>query len=98
MVKYNSGCISLSAPVTIDTAPTIPDAPQVVVTDPIGCNSAKGTIMVSTVANLYSFDDGVKQACLDGYCDIYMASQDSPLMRMNSYGEWVVVDFMEPPK
>lgn len=58
MVKYNSGCISLGTPITIDIAPTIPEAPQAVVTDPIGCNSAKGTIMVSTVANLYSFDDG----------------------------------------
>jgi large repetitive protein len=58
IIKYNSGCISLGTPVTIDTAPTIPEAPQVVVTDPIGCNSAKGSITVSTVANLYSFDDG----------------------------------------
>ncbi|MEL1254284.1 T9SS type B sorting domain-containing protein [Flavobacterium sp. DGU38] len=58
MIKYNTGCVSLSTPVTIDTAPTIPEAPQVVVTDPTGCNSAKGSIMVSTVANLYSFDDG----------------------------------------
>jgi gliding motility-associated-like protein len=58
MIKNNSGCISLVTPVTIDAAPTIPDAPQVVVTDPIGCNSAKGSIMVSTVANQYSFDDG----------------------------------------
>ncbi|AXB58840.1 Ig-like domain-containing protein [Flavobacterium fluviale] len=59
MVKYNSGCISLAAPVTIQAAPVIPDAPQVVVTDPIGCNSPKGSIVVSTVANLYSFDDGL---------------------------------------
>jgi gliding motility-associated-like protein len=58
IVKNNSGCISLGTPVTIDAAPTIPEAPQVVVTDPINCNSAKGSIMVSTVANLYSFDDG----------------------------------------
>ncbi|GEL12212.1 gliding motility-associated C-terminal domain-containing protein [Flavobacterium glycines] len=58
MIKNNSGCISLSTPVTIDAAPTIPEVPQVVITDPIGCNSAKGSIMVSTVANLYSFDDG----------------------------------------
>nr|WP_315156575.1 T9SS type B sorting domain-containing protein [uncultured Flavobacterium sp.] len=58
MIKNNSGCISLGIPVTIDAAPTIPEAPQVVVTDPIGCNSAKGSIMVSTVANQYSFDDG----------------------------------------
>lgn len=58
MIKYNSGCISLSAPVTIDSAPTIPAAPQVVVTDPTGCSSSTGSIMVSTVANLYSFDDG----------------------------------------
>ena len=59
MIKYNSGCISLSAPVTIDAAPTIPAAPQVVVTNPIGCTSSTGSIMVSTVANLYSFDDGL---------------------------------------
>jgi gliding motility-associated-like protein len=59
MIKYNSGCISLSNPVTIDAAPTIPAAPQVVVTDPIGCGSTKGSIMISTVANLYSFDDGI---------------------------------------
>jgi gliding motility-associated-like protein len=59
MIKYNSGCISLSAPVNIDAAPTIPAAPQVVVTNPIGCTSSTGSIMVSTVANLYSFDDGV---------------------------------------
>ena len=59
MIKYNSGCISLSAPVTIDAAPTIPAAPQVVVTNPIGCTSSTGSIMISTVANLYSFDDGV---------------------------------------
>lgn len=59
MIKYNTGCTSLSAPVTVDAAPTIPDAPQVVVTDPTGCNSAKGSITVSTVANLYSFNDGV---------------------------------------
>ncbi|MBW4360885.1 T9SS type B sorting domain-containing protein [Flavobacterium taihuense] len=58
MIKNNSGCISLGAPATIDAAPTIPEAPQVVVTDPIGCNSAKGSIKVSTVANQYSFDDG----------------------------------------
>ncbi|SFE77794.1 T9SS type B sorting domain-containing protein [Flavobacterium xueshanense] len=59
MIKYNSGCISLSAPITIDAAPAIPAAPQVVVTNPIGCTSSAGSIMVSTVANLYSFDDGV---------------------------------------
>ncbi|MFV5688233.1 T9SS type B sorting domain-containing protein [Flavobacterium sp. ZT3R25] len=59
MVKYNFGCISLNAPVTIDSAPTIPAAPQVVVTDPTGCSSSTGSIMVSTVANLYSFDDGI---------------------------------------
>ena len=58
MIKYNSGCISLSTPVTIDSAPIIPAAPQVVVTNPIGCSSSTGSIMVSTVANLYSFDDG----------------------------------------
>lgn len=58
MIKNSSGCISLVTLVTIDAAPVIPDAPQVVVTDPIGCNSAKGSIMVSTVANQYSFDDG----------------------------------------
>ncbi|WP_428229889.1 T9SS type B sorting domain-containing protein [Flavobacterium sp.] len=59
MIKYNSGCISLAAPVTIQAAPVIPEAPQVVVTNPLGCNSALGNIMVSTVANLYSFDDGL---------------------------------------
>jgi gliding motility-associated-like protein len=58
MIKYNSGCISLSAPVTIDAVPTTPAAPQVVVTNPIGCTSSSGSIMVSTIANLYSFDDG----------------------------------------
>ena len=58
LVKYNSGCISLSTPATVGIAPTIPEAPQVVVTNPIDCNSVKGNIMVSTVANLYSFDDG----------------------------------------
>ena len=58
MIKYNSGCISLGTPVTINSAPTIPEAPQVIATDPIGC-SATGSIIVSTVANLYSFDDGV---------------------------------------
>ncbi|MBW1654812.1 Ig-like domain-containing protein [Flavobacterium quisquiliarum] len=59
MIKYNSGCISLATPVTIQAAPVIPEAPQVVVTDPIGCNSSTGNIMVSTIANLYSFDDGL---------------------------------------
>ncbi|SNR34383.1 T9SS type B sorting domain-containing protein [Flavobacterium sp. ov086] len=59
MIKYNSGCISLAAPVTIEAAPVIPDAPQVVVNDPTGCDSTTGSIMVSTVANLYSFDDGL---------------------------------------
>ncbi|QBN18326.1 T9SS type B sorting domain-containing protein [Flavobacterium nackdongense] len=59
MIKYNSGCISLSTPVTIDAAPLTPAAPQVVVTDPIGCTTSTGSIMVSTVANLYSFDDGL---------------------------------------
>jgi gliding motility-associated-like protein len=58
IMKYNSGCISLSTPVTINTAPTIPAAPQVVVTNPVGCTSSTGSIMVSTIANLYSFDDG----------------------------------------
>jgi gliding motility-associated-like protein len=58
MIKNSSGCISLGTQVTIDAAPTIPEPAQVVVTDPIGCNSAKGSIMVSTVANQYSFDDG----------------------------------------
>ncbi|QGK72603.1 T9SS type B sorting domain-containing protein [Flavobacterium sp. SLB02] len=59
MIKYNSGCISLAAPVTIQAAPVIPEAPQMVVTNPLGCSSALGSIMVSTVANLYSFDDGL---------------------------------------
>jgi hypothetical protein len=59
MIKYNSGCISLATPVTIQAAPVIPEAPQVVVTDPIGCNLPTGSIVVSTVANLYSFDDGL---------------------------------------
>ena len=59
MIKYNSGCISLAATITIQAAPAIPQIPQVVVTDPTGCSSATGTIMVSTVANLYSFDDGL---------------------------------------
>lgn len=59
MIKYNSGCISLAAPVTIEAAPVIPEAPQMVVTNPLGCSSALGSIMVSTVANLYSFDDGL---------------------------------------
>ncbi|WP_289057582.1 T9SS type B sorting domain-containing protein [uncultured Flavobacterium sp.] len=54
-----SGCISLAAPVTIQAAPVIPEAPQVVVTEPTGCNSATGSIMVTTVANQYSFDDGL---------------------------------------
>lgn len=58
IIKYNSGCISLAAPVTIQAAPVIPEAPQVVVTNPSGCSSATGSLMVSTVANLYSFDDG----------------------------------------
>ncbi|KAF2517312.1 T9SS type B sorting domain-containing protein [Flavobacterium foetidum] len=58
VIKNSSGCISLPASVTIQAAPAIPAAPQVVVTDPTGCNSASGTVMVSTVANLYSFDDG----------------------------------------
>jgi gliding motility-associated-like protein len=58
MTKYNSGCISLSTPVTIDAAPTIPVAPQILVTAPTGCSSATGSIMISTVANLYSFDNG----------------------------------------
>lgn len=59
MIKYNSGCVSLAAPVTIQAAPEIPEAPQMVVTNPVGCSSALGSIMVSTVANLYSFDDGL---------------------------------------
>ena len=58
-IKYNSACISLSAPVTIKTAPTIPLAPQVIVKDPSGCDAATGTIVISTAAELYSFDDGV---------------------------------------
>ena len=58
IVKYNSGCISLAATITIQDAPAIPVAPQVVVTNPTGCNPT-GTIIVSTVANLYSFDDGL---------------------------------------
>lgn len=44
------------------------------------------------------FDDGVRRACLDGYCDIYMASQESPVMRMNQYGQFEEVAFMETPK
>lgn len=59
IIKYNSGCISIAAPVTIQAAPVIPEAPQVVVTDPVGCNSTAGQIMISTIANLYSFDDGL---------------------------------------
>lgn len=59
VIKNSSGCISLPASVTIQAAPAIPEAPQVVVTNPSGCNSATGSIMVSTVANLYSFDDGL---------------------------------------
>ncbi len=58
IVKYNSGCISLATAITIQAAPAIPEAPQVVVTNPTGCNPT-GTITVSTVANLYSFDDGL---------------------------------------
>ncbi|OXB19565.1 hypothetical protein B0A80_19770, partial [Flavobacterium tructae] len=58
IVKYNSGCISLAATITIQDAPAIPVAPQAVVTNPTGCNPT-GTIIVSTVANLYSFDDGL---------------------------------------
>lgn len=57
-IKYNSGCVSLSVPVTINVAPTIPAAPQIIVTDPRGCSSDKGSIIISTVANLYSFDNG----------------------------------------
>ena len=59
IIKYNSGCISLSASVTIDPTPTTPAAPQVVVTHPTGCGSSSGNITISTVANLYSFDDGI---------------------------------------
>ncbi|GIZ09959.1 T9SS type B sorting domain-containing protein [Flavobacterium sp. UMI-01] len=59
MIKYHSGCISLSTPVTIDTAPTVPGVPKVIVADPKGCVSSLGTITVSTVANQYSFDDGL---------------------------------------
>nr|WP_199001663.1 T9SS type B sorting domain-containing protein [Flavobacterium sp. ASV13] len=59
IVKYNSGCISLAAPVTIQAAPVTPETPQVVVTNPTGCNQATGSIVVSTVSNLYSFDDGL---------------------------------------
>ncbi|WP_338840393.1 T9SS type B sorting domain-containing protein [Flavobacterium ginsenosidimutans] len=59
LVINKSGCISLAAPVTIQAAPVIPEAPQVAVTNPTGCNSTTGSIMVTTVANLYSFDDGL---------------------------------------
>ncbi len=58
IIKYNSGCISLSSPVTINAAPIIPTAPQIVITNPINCDSTLGSIMISTEANLYSFDDG----------------------------------------
>ena len=58
IIKYNSGCISLSTPITIDVAPTIPTAPQIVTTDPADCGSTRGSITISTVASLYSFDNG----------------------------------------
>lgn len=59
MIKYTSGCLSLNNAVTVNPAPIIPEAPQVIVADPVGCGTASGTITVSTIANLYSFDDGI---------------------------------------
>lgn len=59
MVKDSNGCISLASLVTIDPQPVTPDAPQVSVSQPIGCNTNSGTISVVSAAGLYSFDDGV---------------------------------------
>jgi gliding motility-associated-like protein len=59
MIKYNSDCISLSSTVTMNAAPVTPEAPKVVIANPQGCGTATGTIMVSTISNLYSFDDGI---------------------------------------
>lgn len=58
IITSNSGCISLSTPVTITPVPIIPSAPQVNITSPLDCTSSKGTATISTIANLYSFDDG----------------------------------------
>ncbi|MXN92326.1 T9SS type B sorting domain-containing protein [Flavobacterium sp. Sd200] len=56
-IKNAAGCQSPDAVVTINTAPGMPQIPQLNVLQP-GCNVRFGIITVTTVSALYSFDGG----------------------------------------
>ena len=59
MIKDSFGCFSLAAIATIIPQPITPAAPQISVTQSLGCTNSFGTISVNSAAAYYSFDDGV---------------------------------------
>jgi gliding motility-associated-like protein len=57
-IKNSLGCESNSTFVYIQSAPFIPNAPSVIVTQPSSCGTTDGAITITTSASEYSFNDG----------------------------------------
>lgn len=57
--KDASGCISTASPITINTQPISPNAPNINISHPLDCLTSTGTITVISNAVLYSFDNGI---------------------------------------
>lgn len=58
LTKNSLGCISDSQNVYISSPPSVPVAPIVTVKQPSSCGTTDGSIVINTVANSYSFDNG----------------------------------------
>lgn len=54
----NSGCPSYPATVIINNPPQAPDAPVIVINQPVSCANPFGSITVTSPADQYSFDNG----------------------------------------
>ncbi len=58
LVKNNLGCVSQSAYVYINSAPTVPAAPIVTVTQPSSCGTTDGSITITSPGTSFTFNDG----------------------------------------
>ena len=58
-IKDATGCLSDASSVTIISAPVTPNAPTISVAHPLDCITSTGLITVTSLAVLYSFDNGL---------------------------------------
>lgn len=57
-IKYTDGCPSISYKATINAAPDAPAIPTLNINQPITCSNPFGSILITSTADQYSFDNG----------------------------------------